>query len=345
MVFVTCRGGGLTVLDVSDPLAFCVARRWETQRPVEGQDRLGSTLVVVEMGGDGHGHRECTAALHVFDLSRASRDLHPVATIDLSSHVDGLLHVKLYTARDGRLWAICSGGFGRRVPGAVVAVDIHGDAHSTCVLPTPVRVPEGVGLVGDFAYIGGVGSTAMAVVDISDPMRMRLVSCEVKPGVGGGRGGLHLGGSQLVPARSCLAGGNHIVQAVWGAYGGLAVLDVSQPAKPREVGRCVSARTSFANRVTLDGGIALLPLELPIGGGFAIVDVSNPTSPHRLCVVPIGFALRDRRTYCLALSHPKGADGSRFVHLFEAKAARMLTYELHLPSSRQEAQQGAAAQI
>ena len=52
-IFVACRGGGLTVVDVSNmshPAAPLVYKRWQHRYPCEGQDRLGDTFVLAEVG-------------------------------------------------------------------------------------------------------------------------------------------------------------------------------------------------------------------------------------------------------------------------------------------------------
>ena len=382
--------GGLTVLDVSDPRLFRVAMRWETKRAVEGQDRIGNLLAVAEMGGTGGGHvAHSNPTVHIFDLGSSPAGsspagsspagsspagsspagsspagvgdsvgspgnpgvLQPVASIDLSAHVDGILHLKLYTAADGGVWAICSGGFGKRVAGAVVAVQVQAAASSNvrtvrggvrvaparvrvpaspaiCVLSTPVSRPEGVSLAGGYAYIGGISSSNMAVVDVTDPTSMRLVSCGIGPGATRRRLPLS-GGTQLVPARTLLPTG-HVVVAVWGTPGGIAVLDVATPSAPVEVGRCVGIPTALSNRASVHGHHVLVPLEQPIGG-VAIYDIANPARPVRLGITHLPlFPLRNSSAYCLAVTTAPGG-GVQWLHLFEARACCVHTYELQLP--------------
>ena len=252
----------------------------------------------------------------------------------MSAHVDGILHLKLHAAADGGVWAICSGGFGRQVTGAVVAVQVQGadpddppQSPTIAVLSTPVGRPEGITLVGNYAYVGGISSTKIAVVDISDPARMRLVSCAAGPGVPHSCSPVvHVGGTQLVPARDRLPTG-HAVVAVWGFPGGVSILDVSNPSAPVEVGRCVGPTSAMANRATILGYHVLVPLEQPVGG-VAIFDVSNVSQPVRLGVTRLPSPWRNSSTYCLAVTAAAGCPP--LLNVFEAKACCMHTYKINL---------------
>ena len=49
-LFLTMRGGGVKVFDISEPAELKPLAQWTTDRAVEGQDRLGDLLVVAELG-------------------------------------------------------------------------------------------------------------------------------------------------------------------------------------------------------------------------------------------------------------------------------------------------------
>lgn len=49
-LFVTMRGGGVKVFDISQPAELKVMSHWVTDRAVEGQDRFNDLLVVAELG-------------------------------------------------------------------------------------------------------------------------------------------------------------------------------------------------------------------------------------------------------------------------------------------------------
>lgn len=49
-LFVTMRGGGVKVFDISEPAELKGVAQWVTDKAVEGQDRVGDLLVVAELG-------------------------------------------------------------------------------------------------------------------------------------------------------------------------------------------------------------------------------------------------------------------------------------------------------
>jgi hypothetical protein len=71
-MFVTLRGGGISVYDVSARDAPRLRSRWDTSTDVEGQDRRGDLLVVVARRG----------ALLTFDVSDPDRVRH-LATLEV----------------------------------------------------------------------------------------------------------------------------------------------------------------------------------------------------------------------------------------------------------------------
>ncbi|CAE8600505.1 unnamed protein product [Polarella glacialis] len=319
LVFVTCRGGGLTVLRVTEnesPAEVSVqfAFRWETAAVVEGQDRLADLLVVAELGHfPGFDRHSSGPQLHLFDLTdlgTLSSNLRPYASLSLSDHIDGILHTKLLrlppsASGSGSVpaatWALCTGGLAARVAGGIVAVDIssyilpsrtvsHGisrSGHSTAaaavhVLETPVVFPEGLLVVGTYLYVGGISSSKLAVVDVSDPARMRLV--RVVDAVGAQLVGAlwppphpawvdtpvveasaQQHQQQQQPQQQLQQQQQHSTTttaashepssgaylAAWGDVGGLVRVDVSEPASPLVTQSLKSASLAFANRVVL----------------------------------------------------------------------------------------------
>jgi len=49
-LFVTMRGGGVKVFDISEPAELKTVAQWVTDQAVEGQDRVDDLLVVAELG-------------------------------------------------------------------------------------------------------------------------------------------------------------------------------------------------------------------------------------------------------------------------------------------------------
>lgn len=130
-LFVTCRGGGLKVFNITSAVQFDAISQWITTAAVEGQDRIGDLLVVSELGRGPNGPFENSTGpkLHLFDLSNRPiipDEMTPFSTIDLSPYIDGILHVKfvLPKERPTEVWAVCSAGFATTVVGGVVLVNL-----------------------------------------------------------------------------------------------------------------------------------------------------------------------------------------------------------------------------
>jgi hypothetical protein len=49
-LFVTMRGGGVKVFDISEEAELKVVAQWVSECAVEGQDRIGDLMVVAELG-------------------------------------------------------------------------------------------------------------------------------------------------------------------------------------------------------------------------------------------------------------------------------------------------------
>jgi|AntAceMinimDraft_5_1070358.scaffolds.fasta_scaffold133325_2 hypothetical protein len=136
-LFVTCRGGGFKVFNVSGPGQLTTLSRWASTLAVEGQDRRGDTLIVAEPGIGPAGPLPGSNGpkLHLFDVSQPlPLALNPVASVDLSGAIDAILHVKFVEAGSvayPEVWAVCSGGFATSVAGALVLVNV------TDLLKTP----------------------------------------------------------------------------------------------------------------------------------------------------------------------------------------------------------------
>uniref|UniRef100_A0A7S2TM36 Methanethiol oxidase n=1 Tax=Lotharella oceanica TaxID=641309 RepID=A0A7S2TM36_9EUKA len=326
-VFVTCRGGGMTVIDLSTPGSNPpdVVARWETPWTVEGQDRMGELLVVSELGRGPAGPLPRGPHLHLFRLPRDGAygpALSPFGSVNLTSHIDAILHVKLYQNDGGETWAICSGGFATTAEGALVAVNLTrvlldwgnssegseslGDfrgghdvrarsaAIAVSVLETDVSQPEGVMIVGDYAYIGGINSSTLAVVALDDPSPMHMHVVAHRD---------HYG-AQLVAtswAKEPFGSGppDLLYMADWREVGGLAIVNTSDPTMPVLLSSVRSQQAAKANRVKMfqlrlgpwlphQGdpevmNLALLPLEQPIGA-LAVVDVTNATEARLVAV-------------------------------------------------------------
>jgi hypothetical protein len=270
-MYVTLRGGGVSVFDVSNPATPVLRTRWNSEEDVEGQDRRGDLLVVVARRG----------ALLTFDVSRpdviALRGRFELEThsgrfgrfvrrlVQRFTGPFAALHVKLYDAADGHRYALVTA----TATGEIIAVDVTEPTKPKQVgqIDADVQLIEGIYVHRDHAFVGGFGwSDVLRAVDVSSPARMRVVQtledesyCQMV--------------SEMSPDHPDL-----LFAALWSDEGGLGIFDVSDPPHFRLVGRLVLPELAHANRVKLQEDRAFLPLEVD-PGGFAIVDISDPAAP------------------------------------------------------------------
>ena len=190
-LFLTTRGRGLHMYNISGPAQFDKLSSWNTSKAVEGQDRVGSLMVVSELGvgPDGAFSESAGPALHLFDLSPPlTPQLSPFATLDLSPFTDGILHVKLLSpaGSPSETWAAVTGGFATATEGALILVNLTravADRHSVPLSPsdvnivsTPVNQPEGVLVHHGYVYVGGIESSSLCVINATDPASVNIVS-------------------------------------------------------------------------------------------------------------------------------------------------------------------------
>ena len=280
---VTTRGAGLAIFNLSDAGRPALHAQWGANHSLEGQDRVGDTLVVVDLNLSG---------LHVFNMSGAAREHAPSPVGYVQFGLHGALHCRLYKAPDGNLFALVSIGHGIKNPCRLAVVNVtQPDAPKLVVdFQTPVTCMEGVLVYGEYAFVGGYcDSHSLVVISLADIAAPRIVRA------------LH--NSSYVNMVGALgaspAGAPLMYQALWAKPGGVAIFDMQDPASPLEIGRVVGNSTCFANRVQLSdgGGYALLPLEAGLAAsGIAAIDVRDPRRPVLAQAVP----LPKTKVYCLA---------------------------------------------
>jgi hypothetical protein len=277
-MFVTLRGGGVSVYDVSKRDAPRLRSRWEATADVEGQDRRGDLLVVVARSG----------ALLTFDVSDPDRIQH-LATLNLDTDPGLLgsvvakileifaggpfraLHTKLYRAADDRVYALVTA----TASGELVAVDVTDPEHPVQVsaLDADVQFIEGIYVYREHAFVGGFGwSDVYRAVDVSNPREMRVVRSLSDPAY-------RQMVSDMNPDHP-----DRLYAALWDDLGGLAVFAVADPARFRQLGALVRSDLARSNRVKLLDDLAFLPLEQE-PGGFAVVDVADSGSPGLVSLV------------------------------------------------------------
>jgi hypothetical protein len=114
-----------------------------------------------------------------------------------------------------------------------------------------------VAVSGDYAYVGAKDDL-LRVLHVSQPGRLRVV------------------GSSKLPDRvaGLAVAGKHVYVSLSDS---LRVLDVSNPASPREVGVC--GNLELAGRVTAHGPYAYVAADF---NGMRVIDVANPAKPKEV---------------------------------------------------------------
>ena len=288
-LFVTTRGAGLAVFNISDGVRPALHAQWGINHSLEGQDRVADTLVVVDLD---------LSALHVFTLSNGLHPGHALAPVGyLQFGLHGALHCRLYKRAPqsgGGLFALVSIGHGIKTPCRLAVVNVTEPAAPRLVadLQTPVTCMEGVLVFRDFAFVGGYcDSHSLVVISLEDVAAPRIVRT------------LH--NSSYVNMVGALGvsdtGAPLMYQALWTKPGGLAIFDLGSPSAPVEIGRVVGNSTSFANRVQVLNtlGYAFLPLEAGLAAsGIAAIDIRDPRRPALAQAIPLPGV----KVYCLAAS-------------------------------------------
>lgn len=332
LLFVTMRGGGLTVWKVPDtpvnakgePIVPQLVGEWAVGvTPVEGQDRhpfAPDVLVVAGIGFNGIFLLNVTDPASIVQLGHAN-----VTSPDGS----GILHVKLYLNQENRLFALCSMGW--TTGNYLAAVDVTNPTQPFQVgaVKTATECMEGVMIEGDFAFVGGFCSTVFASVylgNVSD--------------LGGATAGLVNSASASDPSYVQMVCGSAGTESdifacgMWASPGGVAIFDAKAAREGRivELTRISSSDLSYVNRVHMQpSGLTLLPLEYGEGrdwnsdgfhhGGVALVDLSNPNEPK---ILTVSHFAEKTRFYCGEL-HPSGKAG----YLFAADLNALIPFTIH----------------
>ena len=358
---------------------------------MEGQDSCCKGLLIVAELGLGPNSEPFPGStgpkLHLFDIAPPLQyDLKPFATMSLAPYIDGVLHVKFLrpNAIEGigsdELWAVASGGFATNVAGGVVLVNLTNivrdyrsfganltvlRSSDVLVLSTPVLQPEGVIVdsSNSFVYVGGINSTSLGVINVTNPAAAALIN--VQADVGMQLVGAKMSDQPKWPEYStvtridgdCSGCGNDdgiIFFASWGGKGKLIAVDTMgerNAAAPVVIGETEywrEASLRMANRVKLlftttqDGGqthwaydLALLPLETRIGG-FAVVNISDISDRSnstdislpvlRTVHVPL-YEIKES-TNLNSKAYCLAVSSTRYVYLFIAETSTVFIYDL-----------------
>lgn len=311
-MFLTLRGGGVSVYDVSVPANPILRTRWHGSDDVEGQDRLGDLLVVVARAGellsfdvsDRNSVRLASRLALETDRSRLETLTGELLRV-AGNGPFAALHVRLDVSPAGRIHAFVTAP----ESGELLAVDVTDPARPVQVgrIDTGVQLVEGIFIHEHHAFVGGFGgSGVLRAIDVSDPRRMVAVGSLSDPDY-----------RQMVSEMRATQPGV-LFAALWGDPGGLAAFDVADPARVRLLDKQVRPELRRSNRVKLSDGYAYLPLE-QTPGGLAVFDVSDPEK--------LRFVAQSTGFQSVEMPYTLEVNGA-YVYLFGSASASMAVLRL-----------------
>lgn len=257
-MFLTMRGGGITILDISNPSSPRVHQLWNrVNLDMEGQDRKGNIFITVARRGE----------LFVFKIYKNKR-IYPVGrlklpTIDVQTpflFAIPALHTRIYTKGKNN-YALITCPWSKRL--LIVDITIPNKPKYISGINTGVKGIEAIHIHKDHAYVGGYRSHLVKAFNISDPNKPRLVQSLYNHGF-----------LQMVPEMS-KDFPDTLFMALWGNPGGVVALDLSNPYfKIKNM--VLDKSFAKANRVKIKDDLILLPLEQSIGGLGIVKVKKNP---------------------------------------------------------------------
>jgi len=250
LAYLPCREGRrLTICSIKDPAnpkvvsSFTHAKLGSAAGPAVN----GNTLYVTSQ--DNH-------SLLVIDAEDKSA-LRLLGSVPVGGA--GALYKVAY--RDGYCYVVHYTGKG------LFAVDVREPTRPVVVGSVAVTTeddgPFSVLLRGDYALVGTIYGrrNRLAVIDVTDPTELRLVTQVLGPAIGQVSG-------EVV--------GNLYFSVHWNTNAFL-VFDVADPAAPKLAARLIDERLGAPNRCAISGDRAYLPMVH--GDGVAVVDVADPKNP------------------------------------------------------------------
>lgn len=322
-LYACSRTVGISVYDVSNPESPQLLSRWkgadrstypeaDEVPDVEGQARIGNTLIVVGRLGQ----------IHLFDVSDPAQ-LKQVGFLHLDVEAlpehqrrwgaFGALHTQVYSPDGKRNIAIVTATFSSHL----VAVDITHPEAPTVVSKLKLNqgqlgteMTEGISIQDSYAYVGGFASNQLHIVDVADPSHMKIVNSLQS-------GELYI---QMVSELNAYYP-NILFAGAWGNPGGLVTFDISDPTNTREIGRIVSEDLYRSNRVRIRGKYAYVPLEQDGTSGFGIIDISTPSDLKHVGTLR-GIPGITGHSYTLALVQD-------YVYMFGGTAPTLAILKIH----------------
>jgi len=243
------RGGGITLLDITNPSAPKVFQRWNRVNvDMEGQDRSGNIFITIARRGELFIYKvfKNKKIYMIARLKLPAIDVHAPVAFAIPA-----LHTRIYK-KGKNLYAMITCPWSKKL----MAVDIT-DAYKpkfVSAINTKIKGIEGIQIYKDHAYVGGFRSNHYKVYDISNPSKMRLVQTLKNKSF-----------SQMVPEMSPDYP-NRLFVALWGDPGGVASFDLTEPSKIHVHNMVTDSSMAKANRVKIKNDLILLPLEQKVGG-------------------------------------------------------------------------------
>ena len=286
--YLACSWGGLLVIDVRDPAQPQVIGALMTDYQTQNVRVRGHYAYLTDFRG----------GLRIIDVSDPSAP-KLVATWNTVGGAVGICLVGDYayvSTRTSALDPAC-----RR---ALEIVDVRDPEHPTqagCFYTDDS--PSGVDVVGNYAYLA---KGALQVIDISNPARPFLAGvfknwdgyCHVVRVIGD----------------YAYVGGNVWDPGLERDMGFLRVLNVTDPTKPVETGRCSVDFISVAE-LEVVGNYAYVPAAQ---WGLEVIDVSNPSKPVRAATFKTSDATPSDATLAVqVLGNTAYLANARYFHVAE----------------------------
>lgn len=268
--YIASANNGLEIIDVSDP-TDPVHEKFIGDG--DGGAHLSYPHSIVVSGNCAY--VTGPQSLEVLDISSPANPVHRGSLVnDDGGAVIGLS--PSVSVSGNYAYVVSNNNVGNK--GALEVVDITNGAvpsHQGCIFDgegTTLNSPDGIHVVGNYAYIASKLSEALEIVDISDPSHPVHLS-NILNGEGG---------AKIYSPVSVFVSGMY-AYIVGG--GGLEIVDITNPASPVHKGNIVhgdgGADLNSPYDIFVSGNYAYVTNYGGIGGfgSLEIIDISNPASP------------------------------------------------------------------
>ncbi len=261
--YVACSRGGMLVIDVHDPAQPSVVGAIPTVSQA-GSVRVRDRYAFLTDTG---------AGLQIIDVSEPSTPVL-VATWNTVGLARGIC-----LAGDYAYVSTGESALDPTLRGALEIIDVSSPEHPSQAGCFYTEYPGAVDVAGNYAYlaISQVDHLGLQVLDVSNPARPFVAGAfRISSG--------YLNGVRVIGDYAYVAG-NVWDSALQRDVGFLRVLNVAEPTRPLEAGRC---SVEYVVGLDVVGNYAYVSTGGPGSGalypdrGLAVIDVSNPSRPVRV---------------------------------------------------------------